>query len=127
MKRKALQIMLAITLLAVVGCAGLIKNSYTSLAVSKTTYYTAMGAVADFQAQGLISQTQRDQINKVAKIFKDAHNVATDALEVYKKTSSVGDKEKLITAIASAASKWADVARLINAIKPNTVPEKFGR
>ena len=110
-----------------VACASLISNSYKSLAISKVTYDTALKAAADFQSKGLITQDQRDQINKAAKLFKAAHNVAVDALEVYATTDLASDKAKLFTALATAASKWEDVAKLINTIKPNTVPAKFGQ
>ena len=122
------QLVLAPILLAcfLLSCANLISNSYKSLAISKTTYDTVMLVTADLQKQGLIDQTKRDIINLAARRFKAAHNVAVDALEVYAKTGSAASKDKLLTAISNAASKWADVAILINAIKPGRVTEKFG-
>ncbi len=123
MKRKVLVGFVTLVLLVgLMGCATFVKNSYVTLNSSKDFYYTAMGIVAELQAQKLIDQAKRDQINKVAKVYKEAHNTAVDALDVYKKTSLVSDKEKVTTAIANAVAKWAQVAALINAIKPNAVP-----
>jgi len=122
MKRKVfigfLSIMLLVGLLS---CASFVKTSYVTLNESKDLYYTAMGIVADFQAKGIIDQTKRNEINRVAKIYKEAHNTAVDALDVYKKTSLAADKDKLTTAMAEAVSKWTQVATLINAIKPGSI------
>lgn len=121
-KRSILPILLATVLLvSMIACISFVKTSYVTLNESKDLYYTAMGIVADFQSKGLIDQAKRDQINKVAKIYKEAHNLAVDALAVYKKTSDAGDKQKLIVAIAEATSQWTQVATLINAIKPGSI------
>lgn len=76
---------------------------------------------ADFQSKGIIDQAKRNEINKVAKIFKEAHNLAVDALATYQKTSLAADKDKLTIAIADAISKWTQVAALINAIKAGSI------
>jgi hypothetical protein len=122
MKRKVFIPLLAtILILSLISCATFIKTSFITLNESKDLYYTAMGIVADFQSKGMIDQAKRDQINKVAKIYKEAHNTAVDALATYKKTSLAADKDKLTVAIVTAASKWMQVAALINAIKPGTI------
>lgn len=121
-RRRFLPVLLSIVLMAsMIACASFIKNSSVALNESKDLYYTAMGITADFQAKGLIDQTKRDQINKVAKIYKEAHNTAVDALVVYKKTNDAGDKQKFTTAFAEAVSKWTQVANLINAIKAGSI------
>ena len=123
MKRKVLIGLLAMVMMVgLLSCATFVKNSYVTLNSSKDFYYIAMGMVAELQAQKLIDQSKRDQINKIAKVYKEAHNTAVDALEVYKKTSLASDKEKVTVAIGNAVAKWAQVAALINAIKPNAVP-----
>lgn len=122
MKRKVFIGLLAMVLLiSLISCASFIKNSYVTLNESKDLYYTAMGMTADFQAKGIINQAKRDEINKVAKIFKEAHNLAVDALATYQKTSLAADKDKLTILIADAVSKWAQVAALINAIKAGSI------
>ena len=112
---------LVIALLVCVSCATFVKNSYVTLNESKDLYYTAMGVAADFQAKGIIDQGKRDEINKAAKIFKEAHNLAVDALNVYNKTSLATDRDKFSVALAGAIASWTQVANLINAIKPNTI------
>jgi hypothetical protein len=122
MKRKVLIGLVGIILLAsLISCAGFVKNSYITLNESKDLYYTAMGIASDFQAKGVIDQTKRDQINKVSKIYKESHNIAVDALNVYNKTSLAADKDKFSAALATAIANWADVAALINAIKPGMI------
>jgi len=126
-KRISLFLVLVVMMAMVVSCGTFIKNTYVALSISKPAYDRAMTSVADLQKQGLVTVQQREEINKVAKIFKEAHNTLVDALEVYARTGLAGDKEKVLTAMTSAASKWAQVAKLINAIKPGTVNSQFGK
>jgi len=114
-------------LILLVGCASFTKTSYVTLNESKDLYYMAMDSVANLQAQKLITAQQRENINKYAKIYKEAHNTAVTALSVYKQTGLAADKDKVITAIAQAAASWAQVAKLINAIRPGTVPATFSK
>jgi GTP cyclohydrolase III len=122
MRKFRISVVIFLVLFVLAACANIISNSYKTLSISKTFYDSAMKATADLQNQGLITAEKRAEINKIAKVYKDAHNVAVDALEVYAKTNSVSDKDKLVTALSSAASKWAGVAKLINTIKPGIVP-----
>jgi len=114
-------------ILALVACASFINTSYVTLNESKDFYTIAMSSAASLQTQGLITLAQRDEINKVAKIYKEAHNLAVDALSAYKTTSLAADKDKVIIAIAQAASRWEAVAALINAIKPGLVPATLSK
>lgn len=126
MRRKLLTGILSLVLLAgLISCASFTKTAYVSLNESKDLYTLAMTTVASLQTQGVIKPEQRENINKVAKIYKEAHNLAVDALAVYKTTGLAADKDKVIIAIAGAASRWQSVAALINAIKPNTVQSTF--
>ena len=127
MRTKIKLFMIMVVLMSFVACAGLIKNTYVALSVSKVSYDKAMLSVADFQKQGLVTTQQREEINKVAKIFKEAHNTLVDALEVYARTGATVDKEKVITAMSLATSKWSQVAKLINTIKPGTLNPVFGK
>lgn len=129
MKRRKLFVGLLAMVLVVylVSCTSFVKTSYVTLNESKDLYTLAMTAVSDFQNKGIIDQSKRDQINKIAKIYKESHNLAVDALAAYKKTGSASDKDKLITAIGEAASKWRQVAALINAIKPGAVQATFSK
>lgn len=128
MRRKIFVGLLAVVLLAVViSCANFTKTAYVTLNESKDLYTMAMTTVSSLQTQGVIKPYQREDINKVAKIYKEAHNTAVDALAVYKMTSLASDKDKVIIAIATAASKWMQVAALVNAIKPGSLPTTFSK
>ena len=128
MKRKILVSLFVMVLLAgLLSCASFIKNSYITLNESRDLYYTAMGVASDFQAKGVIDQAKRDEINKAAKIYKEAHNLAVDALAVYKRTSLAVDKEKFSTALSVVFTKWAQVAALINAIRANTIQSTIAK
>ena len=128
MKRRfSLFLVTAVIMAVVMSCGTFIKNTYVSLSISKSVYDKAMTSVADLQRQGLVTIQQREEINKVARVFKEAHNTLVDALEVYARTGLAIDKEKVMSAMTSAASKWSQVAKLINAIKPGTVNSIFGK
>jgi hypothetical protein len=115
------RLLIGLLFVSLISCASFVKNSYVTLNESKDLYYTVMGITADFQAKGIIDQVKRDQINKAAKIYKEAHNFAVDLLAIYKKTASEEDKYKLMGALSATASEWVQVAKLINAIKPGTI------
>jgi len=114
-------LLIGLLFLSLISCASFEKTIYVTLNESMDLYYTSMGIAADFQSKGVIDQAKRDQINKAAKIYKEAHNLAVDALAAYKKTSLAEDKQKLTVALLATASEWAQVAKLINAIKPGTI------
>jgi len=114
---------MAILIGAYSSCATFEKNTYVTLNESKDFYYIAMGIVADLQADGKITPEKRTEINKAAKIYKEAHNIAVDAFAIYKVTKSSADKDKLKIAITAAATKWQSVIALINAIKPGLLPK----
>ncbi len=115
-------LVLMVCFLFLASCASFVKNSYVTLNESKDLYNLSMTSVASLQTQGLIDQAKRNEINQVAKVYKEAHNSAVDALATYKKTELAADKDKVIVALGEAAAKWAQVAKLINAIKPGLVP-----
>lgn len=127
MKRRVRLFLVMVILMSLMACAGVIKDSYVSLTISKSAYDKAMLSVADLQMKGMITDAKRAEINKAAKIYKESHNVAVDALEVYARTNLAVDKEKLVTALSLVTSKWAQMADLINAIKPGTVNRQFGK
>lgn len=122
MRKVKVLFVMVICFLFLTSCAGFVKNTYVTLNESRDLYTNAMSGVASLQTQGLITQPQRDEINKVAKIYKEAHNSAVDALSTYKKTALAADKDKVIVALGEAAAKWAQVAKFINTIKPGLVP-----
>lgn len=121
-KTKWLAIALVLVMVAVAGCASLIQTSYVTLNASKNLYELTREVAKDLYADGKIDDAQAQEINRVAKIYREAHNLAKDALEVYAVTESAEDKEALKEAVRLAGEKWKNVADLINAIQPGSVP-----
>lgn len=103
-------------------CAGFEKNTYRSLSATGGAYTMAMSTVSTLQKQGVISTDQRKEINGLAEIFYVSYHASVDAFEIWKKTQSVADKDKVNVALTSTLSKWRDFANYINRIRPNTVP-----
>ena len=118
--------LILILVVALAACASFTKTSYVTLHTSGDVYATAMQVVADLQGQGYIDQEKRNEINQVAKIYKEAHNAAVAALEIYVITKAAPDKDKLTMALIEVSVRWLDVAKLINAIKPGLVPMTLG-
>ena len=125
--KKHMKIVPLILILAIMlaGCASFHKTSSITVATSKNLYYQARAAARELNAQGLIDEETKAQINEAAKIYKAAHNVAQAALEVYTITETKETKMQLQVAIAEAALRWMEVAKLINMIKPGLVPEEI--
>ncbi len=104
-----------------------VKSSYVTLNESKDFYNLAMTSVAYLQKDGFINQGKRDEINKIARIYKASHNTAVIALKTYVATKKAADKDQFIAELATAASNWKYLSSLINAIKPGSVPETFSQ
>lgn len=116
------ELILVLSLIGILSFNCSMKAAYVTLSTSQDFYMKGMQDVADLQSQGIISAEQRVKINDVARIFKNAHNVAVDALATWYKTGQPSDKAKFEIVFAEAAAKWGDLALLINSFKPGTVP-----
>jgi hypothetical protein len=114
--------LIVLLVLMTIACAGFEKNTYRTLSATGGAYTMAMSTVSTLQKQGVISTTQRTEINTFAEIFYVAYHASVDAFEVWKKASSVANKNKVEVAISSTLSKWRNFADYINRIRPNTVP-----
>ena len=125
MRKVRLIFIILLVSLILITCATFEQNTYRSLYLAGTTYDTAMKKLDGLQNQGKITQTQRDQINKVALIYYNSYQTAVKAFEIYKQTSLVSDKDKLVTAITLAASNWGTLASLVNSIIPNSLSPKL--
>ena len=121
MRRKLIVPILLLSLM-VIACAGFEKNTYRTLSATGGAYTMAMSTVSTLQKQGIISDRQRNEINTFANVFYVAYHASVDAFEVWKKTNSAADKQKVEVALSSSLSKWRDFADYINRIRPNTVP-----
>ena len=128
-RRRSLAATGAVIVLAIVlaaSCASLVKNSAATLTASQDLYDIAMKVVRELQDEGIIDQEMRLEINKVANIYFDAHNVALDALIMYNAVETSENKDALKAAMEKASQAWDDVQSLINSIRPGTVPVELG-
>jgi hypothetical protein len=109
--------------MAFVACGSrtFIQNTYATMYIAGTTYDTAMKTISALQAQGKITQAQRDEVNKYANQFYVAYHSAVDAFATYQKTSSAADQDKLNVALAGIVSTWATLAANVNRLVPNAL------
>ena len=108
------------------GCASLVKNSAATLSASNSLYHIAMETVVALQNEGVLTLDDRVKINDLARKYKNAHNLAVDALLIYAATKDAADEEKLQVALAQAIASWADLAALINSFEPGALPSEIG-
>lgn len=126
MKRKIAIGFISIILLAgLISCATFTQTTYKSLFIAGTAYDTAMKSVSSLQKQGVISDTQRAEINKYANYYYVAYQSAVDAFILYKKTETQDAKNKVLIAISEVSAKWTVFAEYVNRIKINTLPNKL--
>lgn len=126
MKRKVLVGFISIILLAgLMGCASFTNNTYKSLYIAGTSYDAAMKSISSLQKQGIVSDAQRAEINKVGNYYYVSYQVAVDAFALYKKTETADAKTKVIAAVAEVFSKWPTFAEYVNRIKAGTLPAKL--
>jgi hypothetical protein len=121
MKAKRLvPILLVLVLMA--GCASFTTNTYRTMYTAGVSYDTSMKVIANLQAQGKITQAQRDEINKYANIYYVSYQTAVKAFSTYNKTQTAADKDKLTIIISQVIASWADLASYVNRIVPGTIP-----
>jgi hypothetical protein len=80
-----------------------------------------MKSISRLESEGFINQEQRELINQYANYFYVAYHSAVDAFEVYNKTKSSADKDKLIVALTEMSLKWNKLADYVNRIAPGTL------
>lgn len=141
-KRKASIVIALFLVFALAGCAASFFNkSAATLGAAASVYDVSMTTISDLQKAGVISDTQREQINNVARIYLAALKVADDALIAYNNAvvaykaaktdvnqAKVSATQAAVSAtISSAISAWADVSNLVNTIKPGTLPATISK
>jgi len=93
MKRKSIVLfVLALFILAVVGCANFQKASYRGLGTMSVSYDLAMKSAADLHAKGFISDEGKAEIINHAESYSTAHNSAVQAFQDYLRAPEA-DKE----------------------------------
>ena len=107
-------IVLSIIMWLMVGCATFKQNTYNILYTSGVAYDTAMSVAGDLYKQGVIKDVQKDDIIKYGNAFYSAYHAAVDAFEVWNKTDSAADKDKMITALNAILPKLMDLKNYLN-------------
>jgi hypothetical protein len=76
------------------GCASKMEQTtYSTLAISQTTYETTLSIIGDLYKQGKVPETKKDEIVAKAKEYKKAHNLTVEAFILYKQSEEIA-KEK---------------------------------
>ena len=141
MKKQMKIIPLILILLLAVGYSGcgvkFVNSSAATIGATASVYDIGMKTVADLQDAGYVTDEQRAEINNVARIVKNSLMLSTDALVAYNSALNEYDLNKndankadllvakvaLKSALEFVATSWGNFARLVNSIKPNTLPE----
>jgi hypothetical protein len=119
------------------GCAAnFLNKSAAAVGGAASIYDVGMTIVADFQKAGIINDAQRAQIDKAAEIYLAALKVADEALITYNralvayKNAKTDENQQKVSAtkaafsaaLSNVGSLWADIAKLVNTIKPGSLP-----
>ena len=90
----------------VAGCAtggttnySFIQTTYKTLVTAADVYETSMQTAGVLYKKGLLNETQKEQIIKVAQKYHDAWHAAQKALEEYKKAQTPANKTALEAAM----------------------------
>lgn len=111
MKKKLLFPILLIAILF--ACATFTNNAYKSLSVSKVTYDSALSTAADLYAKDILSEDERENVIKYARIYKDAHNSAVMALLKYERTNDPEAKKEYYEEMSVAAEFLSKILDLV--------------
>jgi hypothetical protein len=116
-----------------------VNSSAATIGATASVYDIGMQTVSDLQAAGYVTDEQRVEINNVARIVKNSLLLATDALVAYNNALNEYELNKndlnkaeigvakiaLKSALEFVSTSWGDFARLVNSIKPDTLPESL--
>ncbi len=111
--------MVLVALLLIAGCASdPYAKAYQAIGIAGVSYDTGMKAVSSAQAQKIITDAQRAEINKYASIYFTAYNTAVDALAAAKTTGTADASSKLTTALTGLSVALGDLIAAANKYGP---------
>jgi hypothetical protein len=123
MRRKLLLFgLLFVALSIVAACGGFTKNAYRSLGVSYGSYHLVLTGMGDLYKEHLIGKDVKDKAIEYGRTWKEAHNMAVDALALYEQVRTDPNKQ---TAEAKLAAASEAMARLLAYCRPYLV--KYGK
>lgn len=115
------KVVMLVLLAFVVACAAnqvkkVKKVSYKGLYAAGLSYKTGMETVRELQDAGLITQEQREEINKVAQYYHDAYHLAVEALAAYARTASEEDFESMQDRLIAVGKELGKFITYVNPI-----------
>ena len=84
---------------------------YKTLSTAAEVYETTMSAMGDLYKQGKLSESDKDKVIDVAKIYWSTYHSATLAMDVWMRTKNADDKivlDKAITELTAAIPKFQE-------------------
>lgn len=109
-----LALMIAVSMTA---CASFDSNTYKTMYTLGTTYDAAMKSANELYKQGKLSGEDAQKIMIYANAYYVSYQEAVVAFEVYRKTKSEADKNKLAVILGSLAGKHAEIIGYIERLK----------
>ena len=116
-KQIAILLMIGALAFSAAGCASFESNTYKTMFTLGTAYDAAMKSAAELYNQEKISYEQAVKIIELGNLYYVAYQEACIAFEIYKKTQSSADKEKLITALAEVSKRYGEIISYIEQLK----------
>jgi hypothetical protein len=94
-------------------CATFEKNSQTTAGVIDIAVTVAMNVWSVYVAEGRVSQSDIDKVNKAFAAYTQAKKVFADAMAAYKSNPNASTVQLAITALNYAASDLGDLIRIL--------------
>ncbi len=118
-KLNAIILLLAFSfqLSAISGCASFESTTYKTMYTLGVTYDAGMKSANALYVSGRVSHENVAMIMQYADNYYVAYQEACVAFEIYKKTQTSQDKEKLITALRLVSEKHAEILTYIERLK----------
>ncbi|XPV77948.1 MAG: hypothetical protein ACNI27_08515 [Desulfovibrio sp.] len=112
----------SVLLLCTTGCTDNVEDvAYKSMAIAGITYNAVMKSASTAEKSGMITTTERAEINHYGQIYHDSYHAACDVFKDYLKLTSPNDSDaqKVFSAMAAAAanlSTLTDFARSVGLV-----------
>jgi len=111
-------ILAAVTVAAILiaGCAAkdIQGKAYTTLSMSSATYDFALSMAGGIYGTGALTDDQKNEIIRLGRIYKNAHNATVRALIRYNRTGAMSDQRDYLSELSNASLFLADMLSYIN-------------
>jgi hypothetical protein len=96
------------------GCASKMEQTtYSTLAISQTTYETTLSIIGDLYKQGKVPEAVKDEIVAKAREYRKAHNLTVEAFLLYKQSEEIAKEKDYLVNLTRTTVLLTELLQLV--------------